>query len=131
MKQNGLRQCHVILYTEIRIFVAKTGWSLDHRETPQTSPIRPHCLDFWLLSIFFFVRMPFLPVLPFSLSGKLLHSLEEPSAYIVSSIETLSSPLERDRHLSSVLPWSLCLVAAEAKIYFLLFPTFDNGGMSV
>lgn len=76
---------------------------------------------------FFLCRNALSPVLLFSLSGK-LYSLEEPSSYMVSSIKAFSSPVERDRHPLSVLPWFLCSVAFEAKIYFLLFfPVPDNG----
>ena len=76
---------------------------------------------------FFLCQKALSTVLAFSLSVKFLHSFEEPSSYIVSSIKAFLSPVERDRHPLSVLPWSLCSLAVEAKIYFLLFPVPDNG----
>lgn len=92
---------------------------LDHRKFSD-KPSQAMMAGPLALEYFFLCWNALSPVLLFSLSGK-LHSLEEPSSYMVSSIKAFSSPVGRDRHSLYVLPWSLCSVAFEVKIYFLLF----------
>ena len=69
---------------------------------------------------FFLCQNALSPFLVLSWFHKLLHSPQEPSSYIVSSIKTFLIPLDRGKHPFSVFPWSLCSVGAEAKIYLLL-----------